>query len=295
MKLEVYKEDQKKSFIITIIIYFVIVVMLFFIRFWPPSNPEEFTISGGSGGGVTINFGNSDVGSGNNFKNKEVAVNSNNSPKVIEQITENIITKESANDETVTIAKNDKPVKNKFKEIVEKPKPIQKPKVAKNTNDALANILNGNSNSGDGNDATNGNKGKTNGSLNSKEYYGNGKGSGNGSGVGSGSGNGNESGVGNGNGSGFGGGSGYSLGNRKALTKPNPKYLCNESGKVVVEVTVDKNGNTIQAVAGIKGTTNTASCLLQQAKIAALNTKWQSSPEAPEKQVGKIIYSFSLN
>jgi hypothetical protein len=41
---------------------------------------------------------------------------------------------------------------------------------------------------------------------------------------------------------------------------------------VVVEVTVDQNGKTISATAGIKGTTNTASCLLDQARIAAMNT-----------------------
>jgi len=44
-----------------------------------------------------------------------------------------------------------------------------------------------------------------------------------------------------------------------------------------VEVTVDKSGRTIGAVAGIKGTTITAKCLKDQAKSAALNTKWQAS------------------
>lgn len=34
---------------------------------------------------------------------------------------------------------------------------------------------------------------------------------------------------------------------------------------------------------------------LNQAKIAAMNTKWQADSNAHEKQVGKIIYTFSLN
>jgi outer membrane biosynthesis protein TonB len=85
------------------------------------------------------------------------------------------------------------------------------------------------------------------------------------------------------------------LGNRKAISKPAPKYTCNEEGKVVVEVSVDRNGKTISAIAGIKGTTNTAKCLLDQAKLAAMNTKWDASSDAPEKQVGKIVYNFNLN
>jgi hypothetical protein len=96
-------------------------------------------------------------------------------------------------------------------------------------------------------------------------------------------------------GSGNGIGGGYSLGNRRAISKPAPKYTCNEEGKVVVEVSVDRNGKTVSAIAGIKGTTNTAKCLLEQAKSAALNTKWDASSDAPEKQVGKIVYNFNLN
>ena len=162
----------------------------------------------------------------------------------------------------------------------------------------MANLLNGNK-GGDGNDSKAGNKGSANGNLNSKGYYGNGSGTGSGGGNGSGKGTGSGSGTGSGNGSGNGGGngsgSGYSLGNRKALSKPQPNYTCQEQGRVAVQVSVDRNGNTISVTAGVQGTTNTAKCLLDQAKIAAMNTKWQPDPNAPEKQVGKIIYTFSLN
>lgn len=91
------------------------------------------------------------------------------------------------------------------------------------------------------------------------------------------------------------GSGGFSLGNRKLISKPTPKYTCNESGTVVVEVIVDRNGNTIEAKAGIKGSTTTATCLLEQAKIAAMNTQWDANSNAPEKQVGKIFYNFNLN
>ncbi len=96
-----------------------------------------------------------------------------------------------------------------------------------------------------------------------------------------------------GNGSGSGGN--YRLGNRKALTKPIPNYDCNEEGMVFVSISVDNSGNVIWAIPGVKGTTNSAACLLQRAKEAALKTKFNSDTDAPAKQVGTIIYNFSLS
>lgn len=85
------------------------------------------------------------------------------------------------------------------------------------------------------------------------------------------------------------------FGNRKALIKPAPKYNCNEKGIVVVEIVIDKGGNVIGAKTGLKGTTNYSKCLLDASKEAALKSKWEANENAPEKQVGKIYYSFNLN
>jgi len=68
------------------------------------------------------------------------------------------------------------------------------------------------------------------------------------------------------------------------LNKPQPAYTCNEEGVVVVQITVDKNGNVIEAKPGARGTTNAASCLATQAKIAAMNTKWSASPDGTENK-----------
>ena len=59
-------------------------------------------------------------------------------------------------------------------------------------------------------------------------------------------------------------------------------------------IQVDKNGKVIDALPGVKGTTNSAPCLLKPAKEAALRTQWNADPVAPSKQVGTIIYTFSL-
>ncbi|WJS95267.1 energy transducer TonB [Flavobacterium johnsoniae] len=294
--------DQKKSLLFTTAIYAAIILLLFFIRFWPPYNPENnvaLADGGGGGGGVTVNFGDSDLGSGSNYKSEVLNVKNN-----VKQVQakaapeEAIVTQEnSVADKTDVVI----PTKEKPKKPVPVTKPEtkpapEKPKVSNSTNDALSSIMKGSNKGGDGDDKVAGNKGKSNGSLNSNGYYGSG-GSGGGTGGGNGTGNGigTGSGYGAGSGGGSGGGSGYSLGNRKALSKPAPKYTCNEEGKVVVEVSVDQNGKTISATPGIKGTTNTAKCLLDQARIAAMNTKWESDSDAPAKQVGKIIYNFSLD
>ena len=54
-------------------------------------------------------------------------------------------------------------------------------------------------------------------------------------------------------------------------------------------------GNVINAITGAKGSTTLNKRLLEQAKLAALKTKFESKPTAPLKQQGKIIYSFRLN
>jgi hypothetical protein len=289
--------DQKKSLAFSLLIYAAMLLILFFIRFWPPSNLAELT--GGGGGGVSINFGDSDLGSGSNFESEVLEVQ--NRTKEIPTTTsseEAIISQENSTEESVMIPKKEKTEK-KTTVVKDEAKPeVVKPKIVKTTNDALSSLLKGSNKGGDGDDKTAGNKGKFNGSLTATSYYGNGGsggGTGGGNGTGNGIGNGSGYGAGSGGGSGNGIGGGYSLGNRKAISKPAPKYTCNEEGKVVVEVSVDRTGKTISAIAGVKGTTNTARCLLDQAKLAAMNTKWDASSDAPEKQVGKIVYNFNLN
>ena len=280
--------DQKKSLVVSLLIYASMVLILFFIRFWPPSNLAELT--GGGGGGVSVNFGDSDLGSGSNYESEVLEVQ-NQTKEIPTESTpdEAIIAQENSTEESVVIPKKEK-TETKTTVVKDEAKPeVVKPKVSNTTNDALSSLLKGSNKGGDGDDKTAGNKGKSNGSLSATSYYGNG-----GSGGGTGGGNGTGNGIGNGSGYGAGSGGGYSLGNRRAISKPAPKYTCNEEGKVVVEVSVDRNGKTVSAIAGIKGTTNTAKCLLEQAKSAALNTKWDASSDAPEKQVGKIIYNFGF-
>lgn len=297
--------DNRKSIIISTYSFTALLIILFFIRFWPPSDSELVAIAGGGGGGgVTVNFGDTDYGSGKNFNSKELEVkNETKQAPAKETPQEDIITQDDNADKTdVVIPKHElvKTPKTIIKPEITKPIEIKKPVVRK-VDDALSNILKGNKKGGDGNSSSSGNQGRANGDINSTGYSGSGGsgggtggGTGNGNGTGTGPGSGSGSGGGNGSGNGLGNGSGYALNGRKALTKPSPAYNCNEEGVVVVQITVDKNGNVIEAKPGARGTTNAANCLASQAKIAAMNTKWSASPDGTEKQVGTIRYNFSL-
>lgn len=283
-------EEDKKSLAITTVVYALLILLLFLLRFWPPSDMK--IMGGGGGGGIEMNFGDSNFGMGDNSKSEVLNVKDEVKAATAPTPDENIISDDNADDNVVVPKKEN--IKVKPVPVIKDVKPaVVKPKVSKSADDALTSIL-GNK-GGDGNDTKSGNKGNANGSLNSNGYLGNGSGNGTGGGNGTGNGTGNGKGIGPGNGGGNGGGSGYSLGNRKALNKPQPDYTCQEQGRVAVQVSVDRNGNTISVTAGVQGTTNTAKCLLDQARIAAMNTKWQADSNAPEKQVGKIIYTFSLN
>jgi hypothetical protein len=288
-------EHKKESIIATSALFALFFLLLYFITFNDSSLQIELE-GGGGGGDIAVNFGNSDVGSGDNYESIDLAQPTPKSSEPEQTIQEDIITSETEEDipEVVAVKKP----KDEPKKTVEKPVETPKPKPSKSSTDALSSILNSsNSKGGDGDDKTGGNKGKSYGDPKATGYNGGGgSGTGSGGGNGSGQGLGTGSGYGNGNGGGIGNGTGnYQLSGRKVLSKPEPKYTCQEQGIVVVEIKVNNAGTVIEAVPGIKGTTNTAKCLLDQAKIAALNSKFDANETAPDRQVGKIIYNFKLN
>lgn len=76
---------------------------------------------------------------------------------------------------------------------------------------------------------------------------------------------------------------------------PKPAYNIQESGVVVVEITVDNYGNVTSALAGVEGTTTLNSTLLNEARKAAMETHFNMSASAPATQTGTITYTFRLN
>ncbi|MCH3884605.1 energy transducer TonB [Tenacibaculum aquimarinum] len=267
-------KHKRKSAIITSILLLLLLYLVFNFGMKYLDPPEEY--------GLAINFGNSEVGSGEPVeKTKTQPAEQKVEEQIVEEVKE--IPKEIIQEEIITDdTAEDVPVVEKVKETPkepvkeepkkEVPKEEPKPKPSKEAQNALDNLLNGNSSDGapkgEGDDDKPGVKGNENGDPNSNKYYGN---------------------------SGSGSGGNYNLSGRKALSKPIQKPDCQEEGTVVVSIEVDNNGRVIKAIPGVKGSTNTAPCLLKPAKEAALKTKWNADGNAPIKQKGTIIYKFSLS
>ncbi len=90
------------------------------------------------------------------------------------------------------------------------------------------------------------------------------------------------------------GGISYSLAGRIPQKLPKPEYNYQVAGIVVVEVTVDRNGNVTKANPGVQGSTTLDDYLLRVAKKAALDSKFERKPNAPAYQKGTITYKFIL-
>lgn len=271
---------KRKSAAITSVIMSLLLVLLFFVGMTYLDPPEEY--------GISVNFGTSDVGMGDvqptePLKSDPQETTEQKEQIVEEQVSESATTKSeellTQNTEDAIAIKKQVEAKKKADEIAKleriKQEAIAKQKAEEDAKrkklDALIGGVsnsNGTASGGEGNDNTAGDKGKITGDPNASGYYGNG-----------GSGNGGD----------------YQLGNRKPISRPKPDYICDEEGVVVVSIEVDTNGNVTKATPGVKGSTNTASCLMSQAKEAALKTKWSIDSKAPSKQVGTIKYRFSLS
>jgi outer membrane biosynthesis protein TonB len=86
----------------------------------------------------------------------------------------------------------------------------------------------------------------------------------------------------------------YDLKGRGFQKLPPPKYDYQGEGRVVVDVSVDREGKVIQAIPGTKGSTTHDEYLLKVAKDAALEARFESKPDAPVVQKGTITYNFIL-
>jgi len=265
---------KRKSFTISSIVMTLILLLLLLVSM--EKEPEE-------DGGIAVNFGQTDFGSGNVQPTEAVASNPQNTsqpdPTPVEpEVTEEVVTQDSEDAPVIEDKPEEKPtnVERPEEKPVEKPVEETKPdpKPDQSTTSALDALINGPQSegaaqAGEGNDNQGGDKGDPNGDPNASSYYGTGKGL-----------------DGDGN---------YQLGGRKALGKPKKEQECNEAGIVVVSIEVDRTGKVIKATPGVRGTTNNTRCLLEPAKAAALATKFNSDSNAPSKQIGKIVYRFSLS
>jgi hypothetical protein len=86
----------------------------------------------------------------------------------------------------------------------------------------------------------------------------------------------------------------YNLQGRGIQVLPKPKYDYQGGGRVVVEVSVDREGKVVQAISGTNRSTTLDEYLLNVAKEAALKARFEVKQDAPVLQKGTITYNFIL-
>ncbi|MFD2824823.1 energy transducer TonB [Lacinutrix iliipiscaria] len=274
-------KHEKDSAKITTLVVLILLLLIFVIgpKYMDP--PEEY--------GVAVNFGTTDFGSGNvqptkPIQSEDLKINkptepepTKSEPTTSTKATEEILTQET--EEAIAIRKQ-KEAETKAQLEAEAKAKAEADRIAKEKQEQedkkkkLDALIGGVSKSegaetgSEGDDDKAGDKGQLNGNPYAPSYFG-------------------DPGTGN-------GGVGYGLNGRGKPSKKVFKQDCNESGMVIVKIIVNKSGNVVEAIPGVKGTTNTASCLLEPAKKIALSHKWRADNNAPAKQIGFVKVNFNL-
>ena len=289
---------KKKSFTLTTALLSVLLLLLFYIGLTYMDPPIE--------NGISVNFGTMEFGMGDQQPKEKIRSEPLDIPEppniqeeeaqeaVPEEVQEEVVEKEQPaekvltqeSEESIKIkqqqeakrkadaaakkakAEADRIVREK-REAEEQKRKEQEAKKAEL--DKLMGGLNksdGSATGSEGDDNKSGDKGQPDGDPYATSYYGS---------PGSGSGTG-----------------GYGLNGRSLVSKGKVQQECNQEGRVVVKIVVDRNGKVISAIPGVKGTTNNNPCLLEPAKKTAFMHKWNLDSNAPSQQVGFVVVNFKL-
>ena len=304
-------KHKKKSLTLTTLLLSALLLVLFYIGLNYMDPPEE--------NGISVNFGTMEFGSGKVQPKEKIQSEPLDTPPVeptiqevaetieepVEEVEEAVAEKEAPAEKLLT-QDNEEAIKiNQAKEAkrkadeaaadakrkaeaAENKKKAEAAKIAKQKKDAEdkarqeqeakkkaldammggLNKSDGTASGSEGDDNKAGDKGQPDGDPYATSYYGS---------PGSGSGTG-----------------GYGLNGRSLVNKGQVQQECNESGRVVVKIIVDRNGKVISAEPGVRGTTNNNPCLLEPAKKTAFMHKWNLDSNAPNQQVGFVVVNFKL-
>lgn len=302
---------KKKSFTLTTLLLSVLVLILFYIGLTYMDPPIE--------NGISINFGTTDFGSGQVQPKEKIQSEPVDAAPVeptkqevaedvqeeVEEIPEKTVAKEAPAEKILT-QESEESIRikqaNEAKRKAEEAEKAEKQKAEAEANRAKAeaakiaqqkkdaaekaileqeakkrkldelmgglNKSDGTASGSEGDDNKAGDKGQPDGDPYATSYYGS---------PGSGSGTG-----------------GYGLNGRSLVNKGKVPQECNEEGRVVVKIVVDRNGKVISATPGVKGTTNNNPCLLEPARKTAFMHSWNLDSNAPSQQVGFVVVNFKL-
>ena len=274
---------KKKSAGLTAVIGVLLLILFFLLGLTYYDPPISY--------GMEVNFGTLAEGSGKVQPQKKVQAIEKVEEKVVEveekveseppkQITEESVKEVLTEEKSTVVVPEKKESSEVLKPLTEKleseaqDEPVEeKPKVSEATKSVVSSLLKnkaekGEEIEGEGDDAVQGDKGKIEGNPYSSSYY---------------------------NNFGLGGkGKGYGLNGRNLQSNGKVVQDCNQEGTVVVRITVNNQGEVIQAEPGVKGSTNTHPCLLEPARKTALLHKWFPDGKAPAEQIGFVVIQFKL-
>ncbi|WP_342647754.1 energy transducer TonB [Mucilaginibacter sp. CSA2-8R] len=266
------ENNYPKAFLATGIILALLIGLSYFIVFHQPPKEEDGT------GGILVNYGTVDEGMGDDYMSTEepsVAEQANKTKpdKVTpEPPTEKVTPTENTSKEVVTQNTEDAPEINTTKKptqsVTAQQKPTKEPaKPTINQNALYKGKTNNGTGEGDGTGNTPGNQGKTTGTTLTNNY--NGTGSGNGGNL-------------------------TGMPQRNFLSKPSVSDDSRRTGKVVVDIRVDKDGNVIYARGGARGTTISDQDLIDKCEEAVKRARLNSLDSAPDTQQGTVVFVFRV-
>ncbi|MFM6975478.1 MAG: energy transducer TonB [Sphingobacteriaceae bacterium] len=266
-----YQEENNypKAFAFSAILMAILLLISYFVIIGMPAQQEVGT------GGIVVNYGTSENGLGDDFMSIDepsVDPNANGAmPDNVSKTASKDPSAESSNKTVVTQDAEDAPsVSTKEKNNTQTPATATDVKTSKpvvNQNALYTGKKNNGTGKGDGTTGTPGNQGSKNGDPLSPNY---GEG-----------------------GSGFGGVS-LSLANRRFVSIPRIEDDGQSSGRIAVEIRVDKTGLVVYARAGAKGTTLSDINLWRKCEMAVNGARLNQLESAPDVQIGVVIFNFKV-
>ncbi len=267
------KESRKKGLIGTFAFHGILLLALLLLKLLAPVPPPEE-------GGILINFGNSDQGTGN-IQPEQVTSNQTSeesNASQLEQPKEKTAEAKPKPNLTQDVEEAPKITKDKPKPVVEKPKPktVEQPKKPEQPKvDANAlypgkkNKPSTGSSGSEGETGKPGDQGSPDGDKNATSHTGSGKGS---SGT-----------IGN-------------LEGRTMIISPQIEDRSQETGKIIIDITVDKYGKVTNATDYSRESTISNLGLRNKAKEASYKAKFSpcNRIDCAEEQKGTITYYFIL-
>lgn len=290
-------EHKKKSFTFTTVVLSVLLLLMLYMGLTYMEPPIE--------NGITVNFGTMEYGMGPEQPKEKVAASPAKTPReealstpeeeaaepeaseipeeevVDEKPSEPVLTQEE--EEAIRIrqqqeakereaaaerarAEREARERREAEERARQEREAKKRKI-----DELMGGINeaeGQASGSEGDDQQAGDKGQPEGDPYASSYYGN-------TGAGSGT-------------------AGYGLSGRSLVSRGKVAQECNEAGRVVVRIVVDRSGKVIEATPGVRGTTNTHPCLMEPARRTAFMHQWNTDSRAPGQQIGFVVVNFKL-